>query len=63
MRFLKRSSTVDPDQLDRQADESMRLVEQQRDHVNALTGWLERRKNQNGFGTDFEYSLIPKESR
>ncbi|WP_291053751.1 hypothetical protein [Herbiconiux sp.] len=58
-----RHPRIDPDELTAQADESMRRVAAQQPHVNALTSWLEARKDQNGFGEDFEYTLRPKEAR
>jgi hypothetical protein len=62
-RRKKKPPRLDPEQLTAQADASMRRVAEQQPHVNALTSWLENRKNQNGFGEDFEYTLRPKEAR
>jgi hypothetical protein len=35
-------------------------LEEQKPKVNALGSWLENRLEQNGFGEDFEVSLIPR---
>lgn len=43
------------------AEESLELVKAQQPRVNLITAYLERRKNQNGFGEDFEFTLRPKE--
>lgn len=61
--FKRRAPRVDPDELDAQSEAAIRRVADQQPHVNTLTAYLERRKNQNGFGDDFEYSLRPKEAR
>lgn len=61
--FRKRSPRVDPQELARKAEESLKETQSQQDHVNALTSYLEKRKGQNGFGEDFEISLlIPRRS-
>lgn len=60
MLWRKKRDRVDPAVLEAQAtDAHERLVEQQ-ERVNLVTTYLERRKLQNGFGADFEFSLIPK---
>jgi len=56
--FSRRSPRVDPDELARKAEESLQETQKQQDHVNALTSYLERRKGQNGFGDDFEITLL-----
>lgn len=42
------------------ADEAAKLLEEQKSQVTKTAAWLERRKEQNGFGTDFEYTLQPR---
>lgn len=44
------------------ADDAAKQLQSQKAQVNRTASWLERRKEQNGFGTDFEYTLRPKES-
>lgn len=61
-RFVKNSATVDPADLTRQADEINEKLEREGPKLNALATYLERRRLQNGFGTDFEYTLRPKEA-
>ncbi len=39
------------------------ILNSQQKHVTAVSSWLERRKNQNGFGEDFEFTLIPRGSK
>lgn len=64
MRWGKnRRDRIDPDELSRKADNSLRETRSKQGHVNMLTGWLKGRENQNGFGEDFEISLIPKEAK
>ena len=57
---LGRSERPDPNDLIRQAEESLRKTESQQPHVDRITKWLNKRENQNGFGEDFEYTLKPK---
>lgn len=35
----------------------------QRPEVHGIANWLTRRRDQNGFGMDFEYTLRPRGSR
>ena len=58
--FSKRAPRVDPDELNRVAEESLEETRGQQAHVNALTSYLGTRKDQNGFGEDFEFTLIPR---
>jgi hypothetical protein len=58
----KNPSRIDPAELERVATDSLDKVRKQQPRVNALTSYLERRKNQNGFGEDFEYTLRTKEA-
>ena len=45
------------------ADDANERLDYQAQRVEALTGWLRERSNQNGFGADFEFSLTPKAAR
>lgn len=61
MSWIKRNpSRINPEELTRKADESLRETKELQPKVNSITSYLERRKNQNGFGEDFEYTLKPK---
>lgn len=42
------------------ANEAAEQLKQQKPRVNNITSWLENRKDQNGFGEDFEYTLRPR---
>lgn len=61
--FRRREPRVDTDAILLQAEESIKKTEEQAPHVNALTTWLNNRNGKNGFGEDFEISLIPKDAR
>ena len=66
-RFFGRSSKssvakLDPQDLINQATEINDRLEREGPRLAALAAFLERRRLQNGFGTDFEYTLIPKEA-
>jgi hypothetical protein len=54
---------VDPDELSAQAEAATEQIRTQQDRVNVMADWFERRKNVNGFGDDFEWTLKPKGSR
>lgn len=56
----KRKPRVDPDAMSQVAEKSLAETQSQQAHVNALTSFLETRKGQNGFGEDFEITLIPR---
>lgn len=58
--FKKREPRIDTDALARQADESLRLTREQQPYINALTTWLNNRKDDNGLGEDFEITLRPR---
>ena len=58
----KRRSRIDPADVDKQADESLEYSAQNEDKVNVIIDFLQKRKNQNGFGEDFEITLRPKEA-
>jgi hypothetical protein len=60
--FSRRPPKVDPAELDKQTAEVLEKLDREGPHMNALAAYLERRKNQNGFGDDFEYTLRPKEA-
>ena len=59
----KRTPRVDPAELAAQAEAALEQLRAQQPRVNAITVYLERRKHVNGFGTDFEWTLTPKEGR
>jgi hypothetical protein len=63
MMWRRKKSRTDPDAISAQADAATEQLRTQQAQVNALTEYLDRRKATNGFGDDFEWSLIPKESR
>ncbi|AWN03251.1 hypothetical protein PBI_CAMILLE_4 [Microbacterium phage Camille] len=56
----RRTPRVDPEELARTAEESLRETRSQQEHVNALTSYLKNREGQNGFGEDFEITLTPR---
>lgn len=58
--FKKREPRIDTDALERQADESLQKTREQQPYVNALTAWLNNRKDDNGLGEDFEITLRPR---
>lgn len=58
----KKKQRVDPEQLSARADEVLQQIQNQQPRVNVITSFLNRRTLENGFGTDFEYTLRPKES-
>jgi len=60
--FGRRPTKVDPDELDAQTDAVLEKLTREGPHMNALAAFLERRRDQNGFGDDFEYTLKPKGS-
>lgn len=61
--FRRREPRIDTDAIMLQAEASIKKTEEQAPHVNALTTWLNNRNGKNGFGEDFEISLIPKDAR
>lgn len=56
--FKRRKPRVDPAELSRIAEASLRETRDQQEHVNALTSYLENRKGQNGFGEDFDVTFL-----
>lgn len=59
-KFLRRSVRVDPEELNRQTEEVQAKLDREGPKMHALATYLERRRMQNGFGTDFEYTLRPR---
>jgi hypothetical protein len=55
-----RGDRVDPDAVIAKAEASMKKVDDQQEHVNFINNWLVNRKDQNGLGEDFEWTLRPK---
>lgn len=61
MKFLRRRvPRVDPKELDRQTQEVNDMLEQEGPKMKAIAAYLEKRRLQNGFGTDFELTLQPR---
>ena len=61
LRWLSRHAPrVDPNEILRLAEESITETREKQPHVNALTSYLNNRTGQNGFGEDFEITLIPR---
>lgn len=61
MRWIKRrSKKVDPDALMIKAEMSLKTTTGNQERINALTAYLESRKDQNHFGDEFEITLLPK---
>ena len=58
--FSKRKPRIDPDEMARVAEESLAESRGRQVQVNAITSYLDRRQGQNGFGEDFEITLIPR---
>lgn len=58
--FRKKGSRVDPEEIIRQADESLTKTAERQTHVNALTSYLNWRNGENNFGRDFDISLVPR---
>lgn len=58
--FIKHPATVNPVELTRQADEIKTKLEREEPKLTALAAYLNTRRLQNGFGSDFEYTLRPK---
>ena len=52
--------SVDPQELVNQALEINEKLEREGPRLTALATYLERRRLQNGFGIDFEYTLRPR---
>lgn len=61
-KFIKRSHVVDPVELKTQALEINEKLEREAPHRNRLASYLIQRKDQNGFGSEFEYTLRPRET-
>jgi hypothetical protein len=53
-------NSVDPQELVKQATEIKEKLEREGPRLTALATYLERRRLQNRFGSDFEYTLRPK---
>lgn len=53
---------VDPDDLNKQTDEINAKLKKDGPRMNSIASYLEWRTGKNGFGTDFEFTLLPKET-
>ena len=62
-RSTSQEDVVDPQDLVNQANEINEKLEREGPRLSALATYLERRRLQNGFGADFEYTLRPKEAQ
>lgn len=60
---MSRGDAIDPQDLVNQANEINEKLEREGPRLTALATYLERRRLQNGFGSDFEYTLRPKEAQ
>lgn len=60
--FKKNEDAIDPKVLVDQANEINEKLEREGPRLTALATYLERRRLQNGFGADFEYTLRPREA-
>lgn len=56
-RLFRRPLRVDPDELNQQTAEVNATLNREANRMQSVANYLEKRKNQNGFGTDFEYTL------
>lgn len=61
-KILRKKVRVDPSELDKQTAEVNATLQREGARMNSIASYLEKRKDQNGFGSDFEYTLRPKES-
>lgn len=61
-RNKRHGENVDPQALIEQATEINEKLEREGPRLTALATYLERRRLQNGFGADFEYTLRPREA-
>jgi len=52
---------VDPEDLNKQTEEINATLKREGPRMNAIASYLEWRTGKNGFGTDFEFTLRPKE--
>jgi hypothetical protein len=61
--IFRRKTDIDHEEAFANAQEAIVQLENQQQKVTALAAWLDNRKNQNGFGADFEFTLRPKGTR
>lgn len=62
-KLRKSNPSVDPAELARTAEISLRETRKRQGLVDALTSYLDNRSGQNGFGEDFEITLVPSGGR
>lgn len=60
-KLFQRDQRVDPTELDKQTDAVNATLKRDGPRMNAIASYLLKRADQNGFGDDFELTLIPKE--
>jgi len=53
---------VDPEELNKQTAEIDAKLKREAPRMHAIATYLEWRTGRNGFGTDFEFTLRPKET-
>ena len=58
--MFQRKRKADQNELLVRANKAADQLEKQKPKVNNISNWLEHRKDQNGFGEDFEYTLRPR---
>ena len=59
---LPRGSRVDSEKLDRQTVEVNEILAVNAENMTAIAKYLESRSKQNGFGRDFEFTLMTRKS-
>lgn len=62
MKFFRKKNRAEIKDARKSANDAAEQLKAQKILVNTTAAWLSRRKEQNGFGTDFEYTLRPRES-
>lgn len=61
-RYFRRNQRIDPNELDRQTREVNEKLEKEAGRRESIADYLVRRKDHNGFGTEFDITLRPKGS-
>lgn len=62
IRKLPRRTRVDPNELDRQTAEVLSKLETDGPKMAMIASWLNWRTNENGFGEDFDITIIPRKA-
>lgn len=58
--FKRRRPKVDTAALAQKAATSLEKTKGQQEHVNKLTAYLINRNSENGFGEDFDVTVVPR---